>query len=169
MGHESSGAEGGNVSWLHGLHLLDDPAGPDVGWLCARPDGGSWYLMMLEPGTCPTDDRLGGWGPCWRQACAGVVRRQYGCHLCAGRPCLPAYGKVLLQVRHPLRTIASCARGFCAGGDTRSDASGARLLGTVRALLPSLPWAEVASCGGQFALLWVAYHAERLRGGADAW
>ncbi|KAG8460576.1 hypothetical protein KFE25_011351 [Diacronema lutheri] len=169
IGHESSSADGGTISWLHGLRLLDDPLGADVRHLCARPEAGAWHPMMLEPGHCPADGQVGGWGRCWKESCPLVVRRQYGCDLRAEdeRRCVPQFGATLLQVRHPLRTIASCVRGFCRG-DAASDAAGARLLGTARALLPSAPWAEVRSCGGQFALLWARYHAA-VRSRVRAW
>lgn len=169
VGHESSGMDGGTISWLHGLRVFDDPAGADVGWLCAKPEAGSWHPMMLEPGHCPADGQVGGWGRCWRDACPTVVRRQYGCHLREGRRCLPQFGRTLLQVRHPLATLASCARGFCKGGDAGSDPTGARLLSTARALLPSLPWGEVQTCGGQFALLWAHYYSQAVRTSVDGW
>ncbi|KAJ1632116.1 hypothetical protein T492DRAFT_991387 [Pavlovales sp. CCMP2436] len=157
VGHESAASDEGTVSWIHGLRLMDDPIGPDVPTLCSTPEPNGWHPMQLEPGHCKADGQAGGWGQCWKELCPDVVRRHYGCELRGGRGCTPQFDTVLLQVRHPLATLASCVRGFCKGGDAGSPAASARLLRVVRAMLPSEPWEDHPSCGGQFALFWLRY------------
>jgi hypothetical protein len=166
IGHESSSAHGGSVSWIHGLRLLSDPAGPDIEAFCSKPEAKSWHPMMLEPGHCQADGQVGGWGRCWKETCPTVLSRQYGCNIREDGRCVPKYNKVLLQVRHPLKTVASCIRGFCDGGD--ANASTGRLLRPARGMLPSEPWDEQTTCGGKFALFWVAYY-KALREQVDRW
>lgn len=174
LAHEGSGGVHGSVSWLHALRYLEDPAGPNASTLCARPSAAmAWHPGLLEPGHCPGSGRTGGWDACWDAKCGGVLERQYGCELHAHAHrarCLPRYRRTLLQVRHPLRTLASCARAFCAAGDARAPAATAPLLRTARALLPSLgawaqppPRAAAPPCAGAFAALWVELHAAMLR------
>jgi hypothetical protein len=97
ISHEASSGDDGTVSWLHGLRLLNDPDGADADEMCSRAEVGVFHPMMLEPGLCPLDGRVGGWGSCWKKTCPKVLRRQYGCQLNGG--CPPKFEVALLQVR----------------------------------------------------------------------
>lgn len=110
ISHEASSGDDGTVSWLHGLRLLNDPDGADVDEMCSRAEAGAFHPMMLEPGQCPMDGRVGGWGSCWKSTCPKVVRRQYGCQLNGG--CPPKFEVALLQVRagaRPRRPLCSAS------------------------------------------------------------
>ena len=140
--HESSNGHDGTVSWIHGMRLLEGE--PDVELLCLQPRLGiDWHPMVLEPGHCPDACRQGCWDLCWVKTCPQVLRRQHGCHRSSdgSRLCLPHFKVTLLQVRHPLATIASSVRGFCDGGMPNLTVS--LLVRKMQALVPSPAWAAV--------------------------
>lgn len=175
VGHETSTTADGTISWVHALRLFSDHHGPDLSVLCVRPTFGmAWHPMLIEPGLCAGMVNAGGWNDCWARQCVATLPLQYGCDYRKRRgangstTCLPTFRRILLQVRHPLRTLASCVRGFCPQGNATASASVTNMLRTVRALLPSLPWDDHPTCLGQFALFWLTYQ-QHMRPLVDAW
>lgn len=169
MEHETSRGRDGTVSWFHGMRLL---AGrPNVHLLCQRPiPGTDWHPMQLEPHHCPAGCSGGNgcWNECWRKTCPMVLRHQHGCYRTMGerRRCTPAFRTTLLQVRHPLATIASCVRGFCEGG--LPNATPNALVHKIRALVPATPPDPKASCASVFATFWYHYYSQAIDA-ADGW
>ena len=183
--HESSRGTDGTVSWFHGMRLLDGE--PDTTVLCTKPAYGiDWHPMSLEPQHCADACRTGCWNECWRKTCPEVIRRQHGCHRrrASGASgarlrrssCVPPFTVTLLQVRHPLATIASGVRGFCEHG--RANATPNALLTKMRALIPALhrPPRSPHSPGGQreescaavLARFWLLYYSQAVEA-ADGW
>jgi len=138
--HESSQGRDATVSWFHGMRLLKGT--PDTSLLCQKPRHGiDWHPQSLEPQHCPGACMNGCWNECWKSQCPVVLRRQHGCHRRGGGPgsrhhCQPEFRTTLLQVRHPLATIASSVRGFCDGGMPNATAS--LLVQKIRAFIPQL-------------------------------
>tara|TARA_B110001452_G_scaffold263222_1_gene264361 strand:- start:704 stop:1792 length:1089 start_codon:yes stop_codon:yes gene_type:complete len=183
--HESSYGQDGTVSWLHGARYL--PGEPDTATLCRKPVPGVefHFAMMLEPHQCGGSCRTGCWDYCWERTCPRVLRRQYGCHLPGAdrRRCASPYRTTLLQVRHPLRSISSAVRGFCARGlhvrgEARQvglpNATAGPMVLRLRDFVPPQLWraaategeaeaeaaaqAEPPSCAATLARLWLIYY-----------
>ena len=133
--HESNQGRDGTVSWFHGMRLLKGT--PDTSLLCQKPRAGiDWHPQSLEPHQCPGACMNGCWNECWRRNCPFVLRRQHGCHRHGDHRCQPEFRTTLLQVRHPLATIASSVRGFC--DDGRPNATASLLVRKIRAFIPQL-------------------------------
>ena len=169
--HESSHGRDGTVSWFHGMRLLDGK--PDTATLCTKPEFGTdWHPMSLEPQHCLDACRTGCWNECWRRTCPVVLERQHGCHRRGqfvhkgSGPCVPTFKTTLLQVRHPLATIASGVRGFCAGG--QPNATTTKLLDRIRAVVPTIAPNPRATCAEVLAAFWVSYNAQAVEA-ADGW
>lgn len=82
-------------------------------------------------------------------------------HLCTHVRPRTRYTTTLLQVRHPLATLASSVRAFCDGG--RPLSTDGALLHAVRGFLPlSVGTAAGESCLVQFARFWLAYYTTAL-------
>lgn len=137
------------------------------------------YVHRAVP--CP------GW-QCWRQTCPAVIRRQHGCHRRASgqRECGPEFRMTLLQVRHPLSTIASSIRGFCPHGQPNATLEPHSLVAKIAAFIPALDAvigserggpqtgdggsgaSSASSCAAVFSWFWYHYYRQAL-GAADAW
>jgi hypothetical protein len=164
--HEDSNADQASVSWVHGMRLLDAP--PSAQLLCRQKAlSKGWHPMKLERGHCVDSCQTGCWNSCWRTTCAAILRRQHGCRGANQYKCLPRFRTTLLQVRHPLSTVASVVHGFC-GGDGAANASSIELLNAFRGFFPQHSWDTTPSCLGQVAWFWVRYNAAALAH-ADNW
>ncbi|EOD08076.1 hypothetical protein EMIHUDRAFT_249220 [Emiliania huxleyi CCMP1516] len=170
VAHENSDSIGtvcrdGTVSWIHGaLRFSEIGDGSEraslVGALCARPrpnslgpwriDGGAWGngLSCAVRGTP--------WGPCWQAECERVLRREIGCARGGGGGsprCTSPFRATLLQVRHPLHTIASMLAAYCHGQDTAAAADASLMLDTAALLFPppAAPRSREAARGNETA------------------
>lgn len=138
----------GTVSWFHGIRYIPRP-GMDtslaykkndkkesgkntfssvVNELCRefRPNMG-FHPFMFRNGKCSLRQS---WNACWKNECRDVLKREWGCGLRKIKSssgdrdddaCDTPFQKVLLQVRHPLRTIESLVAKFCIGDDVEGD------------------------------------------------
>lgn len=184
VAHENSDASfspcrDGTVSWIHGMRLLagDAPA-ESVRALCSRPFVrlGFYKDTFRWPAECPSVSHLFGgwfaWDECLAAACERTVRENWGCaRRAAGRTggaqragCPTPFARTLLQVRHPLRTVASLCAKFCAQADVASARIEGEFATAVRALLPAGPWAEPMACLAFLGWYWVLYNEAMLGG-----
>ena len=186
--HESSDtqvelARDGTVSWAHALRYLAVPSSRRASLLasfCSRARHGAWHAMMYDGGRlgggfdCKTLGNL--WDACWARECRRVADNEIGCALNNPPNCTSPFRKVLLQVRHPLRTIESNVVAFCRGHDDAKAAKGSVQLDTLSLLVPPPPRPTAAhhgssthrnnstaasgigECARQFGWWWVAYH-----------
>ncbi|CAM9253070.1 unnamed protein product, partial [Laminaria digitata] len=205
VGHEASDSErdfcrDGTISWAHGIRFLSGT--PNLSLLCSSSLHHSYSSSMFQaPSACSFLERL--WDSnCRAQDCYSVTIREYGCALRAkggerveggergGRNvegCATPFRHSLLQVRHPLRTVAylvykSAASKEAAGRDC---SNGQQRLTAVRALFPDkvvrsqlrdngpafedFEWAKVsASCLEIWGWYWVVYNRAMLQG-VDGW
>ena len=170
VAHENSDSIGtvcrdGTVSWIHGaLRFSEIGDGSEraslVGALCARPrpnslgpwriDGGAWGNGL----SCAV--RGNPWGPCWQAECERVLRREIGCARGGGGGsprCTSPFRATLLQVRHPLHTIASMLAAYCHGQDTAAAADASLMLDTAALLFPppAAPRSREAARGNETA------------------
>jgi len=144
IGHENaetnwSFVRDGTVSWFHGIRYIPRP-GIDtrefkddaekgealfksvVNDLCRElhPSMG-FHPFMFRSGKCNLRQK---WNPCWRDECRNILESEWGCGLRHSsdndgsdtNTCETPYLKILLQVRHPLRTIESLVTKFCIKG-----------------------------------------------------
>ena len=173
IAHESSDtlierARDGTSSWAHAIRFLRvAPPRRDavVTRLCARARHGAWHHIMFDGG------RFGGgfecatrtnppWDACWEAECMRVVGRELGCALADPANCASPFGRTLLQVRHPLRTLESNVVSFCRGRDTLDAARESIQLDTYDVLIPAPPRREGTNhseCSRQFGWWWVHY------------
>ncbi len=148
--HESSDSlanlcRDGTVSWAHMSRFLDvTTAERDamVTRLCSKARHHAWSAMMFDGGAfgagheCTahsSGDRW--WDSCWAAECRRVATREIGCAVRAGGSCTSPFARVLLQVRHPLRTVESNVAAFCRGHDSTGSARRSLQLDTLEVLL----------------------------------
>uniref|UniRef100_A0A7S4B564 Uncharacterized protein n=1 Tax=Chrysotila carterae TaxID=13221 RepID=A0A7S4B564_CHRCT len=177
----------GTVSWAHALRFV--PPHPRVAnGLCAAPLDGAWGPGMYDTSgvmQCLRWPSGSGdyWDGCWENACRKLVADELGCFVTDpsstrtsnastnGAPSAPAsisrgrcktpYAMTLLQVRHPLHTIASQIAAFCDGLDTASAAAASTQLRALNALMPPPqhePSVDRGECTRRFGWAWVRYH-----------
>ena len=187
VAHENSDASfspcrDGTVSWVHGLRLLHGAAPPaeSVRGLCSRAFTrvGFYRDTFRWPAECPEFPwRLGrwfAWDACLEAACERIVRANWGCarrELRADgappRGSFPTpFARTLLQVRHPLVTIASLSAKVC--DDPLARPIEPEFATVVRALLPAGPWDGEAArtCLGFIGWYWLLYN-EAMVGALD--
>jgi hypothetical protein len=152
IAHESSDtlidlARDGTVSWAHAIrffHVAKSMREAVVARLCRRARHGAFHHIMFDGGArgggfeCATRTSPP-WDSCWERECTRVVSRELGCALRAPANCTSPFRKVLLQVRHPLRTIESNVVSICEGRDDAEAARRSVLLDTYDALMPPPP------------------------------
>ena len=132
----------GTVSWFHGIRYIPRPGIDTIEFkddaekgealfesvvndLCRElhPSMG-FHPFMFRSGKCNLRQA---WNPCWRDECRDILENEWGCGLRnssdnrdsdshSNTSCETPYRKILLQVRHPLRTIESLVTKFCING-----------------------------------------------------
>ncbi|XRB10444.1 hypothetical protein RI054_01g02570 [Pseudoscourfieldia marina] len=152
VGHEDSDSRevlvrDGTVSWAHGMRFLGGHLTNDVverqrviDGLCSKPRFQVWSSTMFDAslGVCKRAHNHW-WDDCWRSECRRIASAELGCALAPSdgqRRCTSPFAKTLLQVRHPLKTIATLAKVFCRN-DTVAAADVSRQLNATHWLLPT--------------------------------
>ncbi|KAK3241824.1 hypothetical protein CYMTET_48445 [Cymbomonas tetramitiformis] len=98
---------------------------------------------------------------CWMAECVAVIHTEYGCH--NSRRCTSPFQNAILQVRHPLKTVASLL------SKAESDCSNAKhQLTLITNIFPDEPWDRLESCTHKLALFWLVYNRE-LKKHTSAW
>lgn len=126
--------------------------------LCSKARHHAWSAMMFDGGsfgaglecTAHSNDDTW-WDDCWAAECRRVASREIGCATKARqagagsvvasnqRSCTSPFEQVLLQVRHPLRTVESNVAAFCRGHDSTAAARQSLQLDTLETLLGQPP------------------------------
>lgn len=173
MEHESSNSvmsfcRDGTVSWVHGLYAFqegNDP--PNTQLLCGATNPRfKVFHPVLFQGNCSQGEY---WNACWRKECRELMAKNYGC-MPRGRSCTTRFRRYLLQVRHPLRNIASNVAKYCTQTEWKSISSVPKLglLDALRAFFPQVKWKSLKGCIHIFAKYWVEYNRRVLRY-VDSW
>ena len=168
MAHETSNSEmefcrDGTVSWVHGLYAFQEgDVGANVGLLCgsSNPRFNVFHPLLFE-GNCSQAEY---WGPCWRAECRRFMEKNYGCKG-EGKECTTGFRFSLLQVRHPLRNIASNVAKYCKAEQWKSQSSrpGLDLLVVFEAFFPQVKWRTLKGCVHIFSKYWVEYNRRVMR------
>jgi hypothetical protein len=152
IGHEASDtrvkrARDGTVSWAHGLRYLDlsaDRRASTLARLCKGPRNGCWMPAFYDGGPlghgfgcASAGAHVPVWDECWRDLCLRVASREIGCALRQTSDCTSPFRRIVLQVRHPLRTIESNVFAFCGGEDHLRAAVSSIQLDTLETLIPA--------------------------------
>jgi len=167
VGHESfdaysSQVRDGTISFVHGLRYMSQrPLRENIADLCKESRTPAFHPTMFKPNLhCSS---YSSWDRCWMLQCASTVILEYGCAAhpgglgITGAPCHTPFRRTLLQVRHPLRSIASMLGGL--GSKNSTSCSRAKhLFHTAQTLFPDQPWEAVDKCIHKFALLWLVYN-----------
>lgn len=152
--HENSNAymnlcRDGSIGWVHGIYIMQQGSQqPDVELLCdtEQPRLQVFHPYLIKYFPCSNAEH---WSPCWRKACRDVIRDSYGCKSNKDAPgCEPSFHTYLLQVRHPLRNIASNVVKYCDEQDWKTTYGLPRkgILEVIRALLPDVDWQKAKGC-----------------------
>eukprot|EP00899_Mesostigma_viride_P025868 jgi/Mesvir1/6466/Mv19541-RA.1 len=146
VGHETSHSletysRDGTISWLHGMRFFTHPSGPNVTLLCAESHKGAFHPSLFGPSQLGCSSYLS-WSKCWSFECVRLLLAEHGCDPRTGAArarCASPFRAALLQVRHPLRTVASLVS--AAGRDC---SNGRHQLMAIGALMPGLiPWEDL--------------------------
>ncbi|KAA8493133.1 hypothetical protein FVE85_8578 [Porphyridium purpureum] len=167
VAHESSDAKNtycrdGTVSWVHGMMALPPPSDHEksVKVLCEKPRPNILHSTQFEPpdeAKCSTRVL---WSTCWRQECERVMRLYHGCLL--RNDCPTRFSSYLLQIRHPLKNIASLVVKFCKTAG-KHELPHPDVLAVLEALYPSIEWAAMqGGCVEVFSNYWLAFNANIL-------
>lgn len=165
--HESSDSlankcRDGTVSWAHSVRYIEISKSEEreamISRLCSKARHHAWSAMMFDGGsfgagfecTAHSNDDTW-WDECWAAECRRVASREIGCAAKARqagagdvvasnqRSCTSPFEQVLLQVRHPLRTVESNVAAFCRGHDSTAAARQSLQLDTLETLLGQPP------------------------------
>ncbi len=156
-------ARDGTLGWAQAIRFL-----PRVDWadekqlkkfaeMCRSPRFNLIHSTQFEP-SFNCSYRVS-WDRCWQTACLEVFKRQLGCaHSPEGCSRPPAFRKTLLQVRHPVHTIASLIVKYC------TDAKEGTLphpdkLAVLDGFLPRIDWRSMeGGCIQVFTHYWCEYN-----------
>ena len=177
----------GTVSWAHAMRFFSPPSRARViDSLCQGPRFNTWSSAMFDgsPQCVRAKDHY--WDDCWQAECKRVASSELGCALEdaeSGRSCVTPFAATLLQVRHPLRTVATLVRVFCGGEDTAAAAANSTQLDTFELFLPTPAASPPGTAAGgaaptdgerrgectrRFGWMWVSY-IRAVRPHATAW
>eukprot|EP00873_Tetraselmis_striata_P002390 jgi/Tetstr1/422654/TSEL_013459.t1 len=171
VGHETSDTgsqfcRDGTVSWTHGLRFLPRAAArPELAAaVCAAPRFHAFHPTMFRP-SAACSYHWTFWSRCWAAECADLWARELGCHhpapgaAAAGNQtaCTSRFTRALLQVRHPLKVLASL---IAKAGPACNDA-GSHIV-VVRAMFPDFDWGGLRACAEFWGWYWVLYNRAML-------
>jgi hypothetical protein len=164
IGHESSNAQDqfcrdGTISWLHGIYGLARPDDAFDGLeLCAEARHRMLHTPQFETGPC---SYRRSWSECWRRQCEAVFRKSFGC--LRDRDdyrCETPFRRRLLQVRHPLNTVASLVVKYCESDTSPGSRPHRHLEAVLGAFFPSIPWGSMeGGCVQILGRYWTEYNA----------
>ncbi|GBG33268.1 Hypothetical Protein FCC1311_094922 [Hondaea fermentalgiana] len=163
VSHESVDAQDdfardGTVGWAQGIRYLANEetraSRLDLDTLCEKPLLRIMHSTQFEQSS-QCSYRVE-WDRCWQHECHSVFSRNFGCHPHCTRP--PYFGRVLLQVRDPLRTVASLVVKYCENANAGSLPHPLKMA-TLEGLFADIPWREMkGGCKEVFGHYYVAYN-----------
>eukprot|EP00512_Aurantiochytrium_limacinum_P013417 CAMPEP_0171568922 /NCGR_PEP_ID=MMETSP0961-20121227/2050_1 /TAXON_ID=87120 /ORGANISM="Aurantiochytrium limacinum, Strain ATCCMYA-1381" /LENGTH=407 /DNA_ID=CAMNT_0012123139 /DNA_START=15 /DNA_END=1238 /DNA_ORIENTATION=- len=163
VAHETADSENhfardGTVGWAQGIWFLSNKSERDsrlnIAALCTKPLLRIMHSTQFEPSSeCSYRVQ---WDQCWKAECEDVFTRHFGCYPHCTHP--PGFGRVMLQVRHPINTVASLVVKYC------TDAKPGTLphplkMATLDGIMADMNWQDMrGGCKEVFGWYWVEYN-----------
>eukprot|EP00924_Labyrinthula_sp_SR-Ha-C_P001359 maker-scaffold_44-snap-gene-1.91-mRNA-1 protein AED:0.01 eAED:0.01 QI:75/1/1/1/1/1/3/422/328 len=158
VAHETSDAlenfaRDGTISWIHFVAAQKQEINTDL--LCRRPRERILHSIQFEASDSCSYRKL--WNNCWRDHCKKVFKKWNGC-MYKENGCETKFRKQLVQVRNPLKNIASLVVKFCTTAK-KDSVPHPDIYEVIASLFPTVDFEKYQGCIDIFTKYWIEYYA----------